>query len=459
MNCDKKENGVSKIENVSNIEINGVLYEEIYEPDTCKAKFVFYDDQNQMIRETDYIEEGDIRYVPIVDDFVKKRVVTLPRRAEPYESEDKLLEEIQNYINEYIDISPRDEQICAWTIPTFWLYDKLNTPLPYLRVLGDTGCGKSRFLDVVGGISYKPLMLGGSVTPAIMYRVAEKWKGTMIIDEADWKQTDEYAEVIKIINSNQPNRPILRCRSDNYDKIEAFDAWCPRIFATRRVFQDPAVESRMLTIQMKETSRDDIPIVLDDKFREKQERIRNKLLFYRLKNWSRITSNIKPQIDLKKVEPRLKQIIYPIATVFNHKQEILESLAQTAREKTNEMIEERASTLDGRIINAYLQLLDSGHVNITANNIAQVLEKQGYKKINSRTIGHRMKSFGFRNEVKNIGKETKRCSIPDEKLIQTLRNRYYLATPAKDFDRKQDLRKYKRLRWIKNKIKDVIKTR
>ena len=95
-----------------------------------------------------------------------------------------------------------------------------------------------------------------------------------------------------------------------------------------------------------------------------------------MKNWSRITSNIKPQIDLNRVEPRLKQIIYPIAIVFNHKQHILESLAQTAREKTNEMIEERASTLDGRIINAYLQLLDSGHVNITANDIAQVLEKQ-----------------------------------------------------------------------------------
>ena len=301
-----------QIKEVSMVVVDGVLYEEIYDPTSKTARFVYWDLVKQQVIETDYVDDGDIRYVPVIDDYITKDVVILPTKAELYESEERLLLDIQAHIHKYLDISDSEEKLCTWTIPIFWLYDKLNIMIPYLRALGDTGCGKSQFLDVIGGLSYKTMMLGGSVTPAIMYRVAEKWKGTMIIDEADWKNSDEYSEVIKIINCNQPNRRILRCKGDNYDEIQAFNPWCPRIFATRRIFDDVATESRMLTIRMKETSREDIPIVLDDTFRQEQTILRNQLLMYRLKNYGRVNSSIKPDVDMTEVEPRGKQIIYPI---------------------------------------------------------------------------------------------------------------------------------------------------
>jgi len=391
-----------KVIEASKVEIDGRLYEEVYNSDTGEAKFVYYDEKRQMILETDYINDGDIRYVPLVDNFVKIKAVILPTKAEEYESEEILLANIQSFIHKYLDISEEDEQICTWTIPTFWLYDKLNIMIPYLRALGDTGCGKSQFLDVVGGISYKTMMVGGSITPAILYRVAEKWKGTMIIDEADWKNTDEYSEVVKIINCNQPNRRILRCKSDNYDDIQAFNPWCPRIFATRRIFYDVATESRMLTIQMKETSRDDIPIALDDEFYQEQTKLRNQLLTYRLRNWNRVNSNIKPTIDFTGIEPRSKQIMYPIAIVFNHNTDILNELSQIMRKRQGELIKERASTYDGVIVNAYLELLEQGHEFISPTDIAFIVQSRGYDKTTTRRIGHNMKSIGYSNTVKNI---------------------------------------------------------
>jgi len=443
----------------SKIVIDGRLYEEIYNPDTGVAKFIFYDEEKDVVKEVPYVDDGETRYIPLVDKFVEIDAVILPTKAIEYESENKLLQDIRSHIHKYIDISEEDEQICNWAIPTFWLYDKLNIMIPYLRALGDTGCGKSRFLDVIGGISYKTMMVGGSVTPAIMYRVAEKWKGTMIIDEADWKNTDEYSEVIKIINCNQPNRRILRCKGDNYDEIQAFNPWCPRIFATRRMFYDVAAESRMLTVQMKETSRDDIPIALDDEFYEEQRRLRNQLLMYRLKNWSRVNSSVKPIVDFTGIEPRSKQIMYPIAIVFSHRKEILDELSIIMRKRQSELIKERASTYDGVIVNAYLELLERGNKYITPSDITSIVQSKGYEKVTPRSIGHHMKSLGFTNEVRNINGKSTRCYNMDRELLGKLKRRYSLKSviTMSDSDEKlqslQSLQRYRGWSWIKNKFK------
>ncbi len=429
---------------VTKIVIDGCVYEQIYNPETKEAGFAFYDATEKQCKIVPYVDDRDIRFVPIVDDFVDKKVVYLPTGIQQYESEAKLLDEIQTFIHKYLDISEADEKICTWMVVTFCLFDKLNIMIPYLRALGDTGCGKSRLLDVVGGICYRPMPVGGSMTPAILFRVAEKWKGTMIIDEADWKNTDEYSEVIKIINLNQPNRPILRCKGDNYDKIEAFDSWCPRILATRRNFSDVATESRMLTIQMKESMRTDIPIALDDEFYNKQTELRNKLLLYRLMNWNRVNSSIKPNVDFTGIEPRSQQIMYPIAIVFNHNQDILNELVKMARSRQSELIKDRSSTDDGIIANAYLELLDNGYTNITSTDIVNLLGNKG-QDMSPQSIGHCMKSLGFTTTVKNVGGETKRCYNSDQKLIERLRNRYSLKSPRVQVEQQEKLQRLQKL--------------
>ncbi len=330
-------------------------------------------------------------------------------------------------------------------VVTFYLFDKLNIMVPYLRALGDTGCGKSRFLNVLGGISNKPIFTGGSVTPAILYRVAEKWKGTTIIDEADWKGTDEYSEVAKILNCNEPNRAILRCRGDNYDTIEAFNPWSPRILATRRNFFDIALESRMLTIRMRETSRNDIPIALDEGFYKEQVELRNKLLAFRLMNWSQIDSSIKPKMDMTDIEPRSQQIIYPIAIVFSQYQDILIELVKIAKSRQSELIKDRSSTDDGIIANAYLELLDNGYTNITSTDIVNLLGNKG-QDVSPQSIGHCMKSLGFTTTVKNISGESKRCYNPDHELIDRLRKRYSLKSLRVPVQKQEKLQRLQKLR-------------
>ena len=441
------------------------LYEEIYNKETAEASFVYYDDQTDTVQQVSYIDDGNIRYLPLVDSYVQKKAVLLPTKATLYESEELLLNDINSHIHTYLDISSEDEQISTWTIPTYWLYDRLNSMMPYLRALGDTGTVKSRFLDVLGGLSYKPMMVGGSVTPAILYRVTDKWRGTMIIDEADWTRTDEYSEVTKIINCNQPNRMILRCKYNNYDEIEVFDPYCPRIFATRRIFFDVATESRMLTIKMRETSRDDIPIVLDDNFRIQQEQLRNQLLTYRLKNWNRVGPHIKPDMDLTGVEPRTQQIMYPIAITFNHNKDILKQLTQMMKGRETELVKERSSTLDGVIINIYFELLNEGYECITASDIAARVQEKGYSKATPYSVGHTLKSLGVTNTVTTLKGKSIRCYSCDDELLEKLRKRYSLNNLSQQEENDEKLQKLQRLQqyrvWgrLKKGIKNINKKR
>jgi len=46
----------------------------------------------------------------------------------------------------------------------------------------------------------------------------DKWRGSLIIDEADFKDSSEQNEVITILNCGfEENGPIMRCNKDNPD--------------------------------------------------------------------------------------------------------------------------------------------------------------------------------------------------------------------------------------------------
>src|SRR6185369_1755469 len=91
-----------------------------------------------------------------------------------------------------------------------WIYDAFNE-VPYLRVRGDFGTGKSRFLQTVGSICYKPIFASGASTISPVFRILDAFRGTLVIDESDFRASDEKAEMVKILNNgNARGFPVLR---------------------------------------------------------------------------------------------------------------------------------------------------------------------------------------------------------------------------------------------------------
>lgn len=426
----------------------GSIFEQIYNPKTGDRNFINWDQppkkEGKLIIKP-YLELGDNSYIyPIQDkEALEEGAILLPSNATEYGSLDNLIVDIRTHIHSYVDVSNDFEQFATWYVLLTWIYDRLNT-LPYLRALGDTGTGKSRFLDVIGRICYKPMIVSGAVTPAPIYRMIRKWGGTIILDEADIRKSDETSEVITILNCGfERGRPVIRCTKDNPDNLQTLPTFCPKIFATRRRFIDPALESRCLTEIMRETSREDIPNLLPKRFYEKEIELRNKLLMFRFKNWRKIDVENAQNLNLGNIEPRLKQSTSPFAVLFANFDGVMNDFRILLSNYNKDLIEQRATTFDGIIINSLYELIQekAGETPVTNETIetveTQIITSQDIrdkiqrdyvnKEVSPQKVGIHLKSLGLETKIRRLGNLTPRAIVWDVKKFKKLFTRYIVS--------------------------------
>ncbi|WP_417477278.1 hypothetical protein [Maricaulis sp.] len=227
-----------------------------------------------------------------------------------------LLDAIRSYLHRYVDVPEAFERLAAHYVLLSWVHDRFNE-LPYLRRRGDYGTGKTRFLLVLGAICYKPIFAGGASTVSPLFHLIDKIGGTLLIDEADYRFSDESAQIAKILNSgNVRGFSVLRSESVNGKDFRprAFKVFGPKIVAMRTRYSDVALESRFLTeTSANQDVRADIPINLPGVQADEALRLRNKLLMYRFKNHGQ---SGKPFAGaMPGLEPRLEQILSPLLSV------------------------------------------------------------------------------------------------------------------------------------------------
>lgn len=92
-------------------------------------------------------------------------------------------------------------------------------------------CGKTRLLDVVSALSWKPLATVNATTAAIFRSIGDERPPTLILDEADtiWgskRQAEANEDLRALINAGfQRGRPALRCVGPNQTPTE-FQTFC-----------------------------------------------------------------------------------------------------------------------------------------------------------------------------------------------------------------------------------------
>ena len=87
-------------------------------------------------------------------------------------------------------------------------------------------CGKTTALSILSCLVTRPL-LASNVTPAVVFRVIERDRPTLLIDEAD-TFLDQRGEIKGILNSGhtQAAAYVWRCDGDNYEP-RGFSTWAP----------------------------------------------------------------------------------------------------------------------------------------------------------------------------------------------------------------------------------------
>src|SRR6185437_937191 len=119
-------------------------------------------------------------------------------------------------------------------------------------------------------ICYKAFFASGASTVSPIFHTLDAFRGTLIFDEADFRFSDESAQIVKVLNNgNVRGMPVLRTMMNRQKEFNptAFQVFGPKIVATRGSYDDKGLESRFLTEEMSGRSlRSDIPLNLPPSF-------------------------------------------------------------------------------------------------------------------------------------------------------------------------------------------------
>ncbi len=334
------------------------LVEAVYRPSERRTLFAVWEDGACTDHKSIKVDGEDVVPYSASNNLLQHGVVLLASGPEDYGSQQALIQEIQAFIHRYVDVSPTFEKLAAYYVLLTWIYDGFNE-LPYLRVRGEPGCGKTRFLQTVGMLCYKAIFASGASTVSPIFRILDIVRGTLVMDESDFRVSDERAEITKILNNgNARGFPVLRSElvgRQEYDP-QAYTVFGPKIVATRGFFEDRALESRFLTEDLGRSQvRSGIPITLPAVAHSEALTLRNKLLMFRFRNYGR--RNLAESAVDPAVEARLNQIFGPLLTIVDDL-ETATSISELVRQFNRQYIADRGMESEAEVLEIISQLID-----------------------------------------------------------------------------------------------------
>jgi hypothetical protein len=379
---------------VSAVLDDGTIIETVFRPDRKQTALLVWSDGEAREEATCQLPDGNrvTAYSPD-NNLLAHGVVLFPSRSQNYASEKALVAAIRQFIHRYVDVSGGFEEIATYYVLLSWIFDAFNE-LPYLRLKGDFGSGKSRCLQVIGSICYKPIFASGASTVSPLFRIMDIFRGTLVIDEGDFRFSDERAEIVKILNNgNAKGFPVLRSEATPTKEFNprAFTIFGPKIIATRSAFDDPALESRCITEAMTGAlPRLGIPLSLPDSFADEARELRNNLLLYRFKNLAKVREPSAPRHS--GVEPRIAQVYAPLLAVADDRG-VQDRILVLARTASDALQAERGNSVEAQLLDVIVEMrrepvpLAIGEI---ARRFAERFGADYYRPVTPRWVGSQL---------------------------------------------------------------------
>jgi hypothetical protein len=263
---------------------------------------------------------------------------------------DEIYSKIKNHLTGYIDLPDLDLELCVYYILFTWFYTKVKT-LGYLRFLADTGKGKSRTQKVIGDLCFYPVFASGASTFSGIARLNNRWRGSLIMDEAD-TSGDKESQFVKYLNLGfERGKYYVLSDKQNPRLQEFFDPFSPKILAMRQPFKDNATEARVLSVSPHETTNPKIPIILPEDYYAKMQQLRNELALFTLKHFDNVDGSRMVVFDDMDIEPRLRQLAMPLSIVCQLLPEGAKLFREYLARRQNEVRKVRSLSWEGTLVN------------------------------------------------------------------------------------------------------------
>lgn len=346
------------IPTVSAILGDSSIVELVFDPAANVTRLAVFQDGVARIAPEVLADSGrTLRPLPASHNLIRHRALQLPSEPADYGSPEELLDSIGRYVARYVDLPERFLSIAAAYVLLTWVYDAFNE-LPYLRFRGDYGSGKTRALLVIGSLAYKGFFASGASTVSPIFHTLDTFRGTLIFDEADFRFTDEKAELVKILNNgNAKGFPVFRTMISAKKEFDprAFLVFGPKIVAMRGFYEDRALESRFITEDMSGRElRVDIPINLPESYRAEALQLRNQLLMYRFRERHRAA--VDPMLVDPSLEPRISQVLLPLLSVAPNAG-VRQAIREYGRSLQAGVVSDRATSTEGQLLSVIAEIV------------------------------------------------------------------------------------------------------
>lgn len=334
--------------------IQGHLVELLYDQERMRTAFAVRKPNGEIEEYLERIVIEGKKYVPVPpNSTIVKRVVLLPNCMGEQLQDHELLAVIQNHHYKYFDFGSDaffQEITPLWVMFTY-LYDGFRE-VSYLRGLGDYGTGKTRLLKTVGKICYRPVYMSGGSSAASIFHLLDFYRGTLVLNEADFGESDEASIIAKILNGGtERDEGITRMRKDmtgNFE-VESYNVFGPKLIVTRKDFDDRAIASRCLTMEMAPfMPHPRIPQSLPSEFDTEALQIRNLLTTWRLHNARQDFTVDQKEAD-RSLEPRLNQVTMSLLSTVRS-QEMKDKIHAFLRDYNERTRADRKESKTARVI-------------------------------------------------------------------------------------------------------------
>jgi len=286
----------------------------------------------------DFVKPNDNLWLkPYTDPFgnLDKGSILLPTAILDYGTTDKLLDEIRDFISTYCYLPDFWLELSSYYALMTWVYDAF-TSVPYLEFLGDKDSGKTRIAKCIAECSYNSIKMSGAGSIPALFRLVDRFRGSLFIDEADYKDSEFDSAIAKIVNSGYTRDGVV-WRCDVFEKDyepRAYSVYGPKILSHREQYKDDATGSRCISFIVPKNSDipKSIPPQLPPEFAIQGETIRNKALKWRFDN----LRSLKPDLTLgSELQSRYREIAIPLLNLIKNnkfKKTLIEFIAASSKE-------------------------------------------------------------------------------------------------------------------------------
>lgn len=143
----------------------------------------------------------------------------------------EIYQELYTLIDDFMVIDePYKVAFVLWVIFSYWVDISEIAPIAWITS-PEKQCGKSTLLGLFERVVYRPFT-ANNITQAVLYRVMERYKPCLIVDEIDTSLKDK-GELLGIINAGYSRHASQtpRINNDKGGEIEAFNAYGAKVFA------------------------------------------------------------------------------------------------------------------------------------------------------------------------------------------------------------------------------------